>query len=184
MSHFTKITTEIKDLEALKAAVNNMNLSLESDTSCRYYYGTEYKEHVIKLPGRYDVAIEANGDGTYDINADFYEGHVERYIGPQGSELLRQYSIEKLKIEAKKNGYKVYPAENGALKLMDKVSGGKAIVSIDSDGKLNIETSGFKGKSCMNFGIIEKALGHIDSVKKKPEYYQANTSEVHLKEWS
>lgn len=184
MSHFTKITTEIKDLEALKQAATNMNLSLESNTTCRYYYGAETREHVIKLPGKYDVAIEPKEGGTYDIDADFYEGHVERFIGCQGSELLRQYSIEKLKIEAKKNGYKVYPAEEGKLKLIDKKSGGKAIISFDSDGKINVETSGFKGKTCMNFGIIEKALGHIDSTKKKPEYYQNNVSEVHLKEWS
>lgn len=184
MSHFTKITAEIKDLEALRLAAANMNLSLESNSYCRYYYGSEPREHVIKLPGRYDVAIEAAGNGTYDIDADFYEGHVEKYIGPQGSELLRQYSIEKLKIEAKKNGYKVYEAGDGKLKLMDKKSGGKAIVSIGSDGKINVETSGFKGTSCMNFGIIEKALGHIDDIKKKPEYYQANKTEVHLREWS
>lgn len=184
MSHFTKITAEIKDLEALRRAAANMNLSLESNTACRYYYGSEIREHVVKLPGKYDVAIESRGDGSYDLDADFYEGHVEKIIGPQGSELLRQYSIEKLKIEAKKNGYKVYDAGGGALKLMDKNSGGKAIVSIGDDGKINVETSGFKGQSCMNFGIIEKALGHIDSIKKKPEYYQTNVSEVHLKEWS
>ncbi len=184
MSHFTKITAEIKDLEALKRATDNMNLRFENNTNCRYYYGSEFKEHVVKLPGKYDVAIEARGDGSYDINADFYGGHVEKFIGPRGSELLRQYSIEKLKIEAKKNGYNVYEAGEGKLKLMDKKSGGKAIVSIGEDGKINVETSGFKGQSCMNFGIIEKALGHIDNVKKKPEYYQANTSEVHLKEWS
>ena len=184
MSHFTKITAEIKDLDALKAAAANMNLKLESNTGCRYYYGIERKEHVVKLPGKYDVSIEANSDGSYDINADFYGGHVEEYIGPNGSELLRQYSIEKLKIEAKKHGYKVYDAGNGALKLIDKISGGKAIVSVCPDGKINVETSGFKGQSCMNFSIIEKALGKIDDVKKKPEYYQANASEVHLKEWS
>jgi len=183
MSHFTRITAEIKDLEALKQAAANMNLSFEDNTTCRYYYGAETREHVIKLPGRYDVAIEPKVDGTYDIDADFYGGHVERFIGCQGSELLRQYSIEKLKIEAKKNGYKVYEAGEGKLKLMDRKTGGKAIVSFDSEGKINVETSGFKGKSCMNFGIIEKTLGQIDSINKKTEYYQNNVSEVHLEEW-
>ena len=183
MSHFTKITTEIRDLEALKNAAQNMNLSFEHNTGCRYYYGSQTRENVIKLPGKYDVAIEAKDNGTYDIDADFYDGHVERFIGKNGNELLRQYSMEKLKIEAKKNGYKVY--ESGAsIKLINKNNGGKAVVNIGDDGKINVETSGFKGQSCMNFGIIEKALGSISNIKKKPEYYQNNVSEVHLEEWS
>lgn len=183
MSHFTKITTEIKDLETLKRAVTNMNLRLEHNTKCRYYYDSQIREHVIKLPGKYDVAIEERGDGTYDIDADFYKGYVEKFIGKQGSELLRQYSIEKLKIEAKKNGYKVYESGEG-LKLINKNNGGKAIVNIGDDGKISVETSGFKGKSCMDFGIIEKALGRIEETKKKPEYYQNNVEKVQLEEWS
>ncbi len=184
MSHFTRITAEIKDLEALKRAAANLNLSLVSNTSCRYYYGSEYREHVIKLPGQYDVAVEERGNGVYDLDADFYGGHVERYIGPRGSNLMRQYAIEKLKIEAKKNGYNVY--ESGSnIKLIEKKSGGKAVINFDSEGKIKVETSGFKGKSCMNFGIIEKALGKVDSIKKKPEFYETcETSKVHLKEWS
>ena len=77
MSHFTRITAEIKDLEALKRAAANLNLSLVSNTSCRYYYGSEYREYVIKLPGQYDVAVEERGKGVYDWGADFYGGQVE-----------------------------------------------------------------------------------------------------------
>lgn len=184
MSHFTKITAEIKDLEALKIATTNMQLSLEENTYCRYYFGREVREHVIKLPGRYDVAVEERENGIYDLDADLFAGQVERYIGAGGSELLRNYSIEKLKIEAKKNGYRVFEAEDGKIKLLHKRSGGKAIVSFGSDGKMTVETSNFKGQSCMAFAIIEKALGHIDDIKKKPDYYQNNESKVQLKEWN
>ena len=183
MSHFTKITAEIKDLEALRKAVSNMNLRLESNTGCRYYYGTKRREHVIKLPGRYDVAVESNGDGTYDLDADFYGGHVERIIGHNGEELLKQYTIEKLKIEAKKHGYKVYDKGNGLLKIMDPKTTGKAEVTCLPNGQFEIKTSGFKGKTCMKFEVIEKALGRIDSTKKTPEYYQNDIAKEHLTEW-
>ena len=183
MSHFSTVKTEITDLEALEKAVSAMGLRLESNTTCRYYYGAEFREHVIKLPGRYDVAVESKGNGTYDLNADFYGGHVEKVIGPKGDVLLKQYAIEKLRIEAKKRGYKVFDKENG-LKIMDPKTTGKAEVTCLPDGKFEIKTSGFKGKSCMKFEAIEKALGRIDSTKKTAEYYDDNTTKARLTEWS
>ena len=36
MSHFTKITAEIRDLDVLKQALKKMNLTLEKNTKCRY----------------------------------------------------------------------------------------------------------------------------------------------------
>ena len=184
MSHFSRVKTEITDLEALKKAASAMGLRLESNTECRYYYGVKHKEHVIKLPGRYDVAIESKGNGTYDLKADFYGGYVEEVIGHKGEDLLKQYTIEKLKIEAKKNGYKVYDKGNGVLKIMDPKTTGKAEVTCLPDGKFEIKTSGFKGKSCMKSEAIEKALGRIDSTKKTAEYYDDNTAKAHLVEWS
>ena len=185
MSHFSTVKTEITDLEALEKAVSTMGLRLESDTMCRYYYGAKHREHVIKLPGKYDVAVESKGDGAYDLSADFYGGHVEKVIGPGGEILLKQYAIEKLKIEAKKHGYKVYDKGNGSLKIMDPKTTGKAEVTCLPDGKFEIKTSGFKGKSCMKFEAIEKALGRIDSTKKTAEYYAGdNTAKVRLTEWS
>ncbi len=184
MSHFSTVKTEITDLEALEKAVSAMGLRLEANTGCRYYYGTEFREHVIMLPGRYDVAVESKGNGTYDLSADFYEGHVEKFIGPEGEILLRQYTIEKLKIEAEKHGYKVYDKGNGTLKIIDPKTTGKAEVTCLPGGKFEIKTSGFKGKSCMKFEAIEKALGRIDSTKKTAEYYNDDTAKAHLTEWS
>jgi len=183
MSHFTKLTAEIKDLETLKLALLGMNLKLETNTSCRYYYGEEQKKFVIKLPGPYDVALEKNSNGSYDLNADFYQGHVEKHIGHKGEKLLRQYSIEKLKIEAKKNGYKVYPTEEG-MKIMDPKTGGKVEVKILPNGQIDIKTSGFKGQSCMKFAEIEKVLGKIESCKKTSEYYDKGAEVARLREWS
>ena len=41
MSHFTNLTTEIRDLEACKKALENMGLQLQEYGECRYYYGVK-----------------------------------------------------------------------------------------------------------------------------------------------
>lgn len=174
MSHFTSISTQINDLNALEVALRSMNLSLLRNVNCRYYNGTERKQHVAKLPGRYDVAFEENRNGTYSIVADFYYGDVAKTIGVNGSILLRQYAIEKVKIEAAKLGCRVYSTNNpNVFKLMEKNgSGGKVLVEISEDGNITFKSSGFKGKSCMKFESLEKALGEQTSRKFTAEYYE------------
>ena len=184
MSHFTKVTTEIRDLETLKKALSKMNLKLEKNTECRYYYGIENRENVIKLPGPYDVAIEYKEDGTYNLDADFFGGFVEIIIGSKGDKLLRYYAIEKLKNEAKRKGYKVFEKSESTVKIIDSKTAGKVEVEFLPDGKIEIKTSGFKGKSCMKFTEIEKALGNIESTKKTPEYYQSDATKIQIEEWS
>ena len=100
-----------------------------------------------------------------------------------GVEIGIQYNMPVL-LRAKKHGYKVYDKGNGSLKIMDPKTTGKAEVTCLPDGKFEIKTSGFKGKSCMKFETIEKALGRIDSTKKTAEYYDNNTAKARLTEWS
>ena len=50
-------------------------------------------------------------------------------------------------------------------------------VTIKTDGKVEIEAIGFKGGACEKATqAIEAALGTVSTRKKKPEYYQQNTS--------
>ena len=44
MSHFTTIQTQIKDVEALRAAVTEMGLQLISNTTARGFYQQTLKE--------------------------------------------------------------------------------------------------------------------------------------------
>lgn len=77
MSHFTHVSAEIRDLDACNKALNNMGLTMQSYGSCRYYFGTEMKENVVRLPGQYDMALEKNGTGSYRITADFMVGMLK-----------------------------------------------------------------------------------------------------------
>jgi len=50
-------------------------------------------------------------------------------------------------------------------------------VTIKTDGKVVIEAIGFKGGACEKATqAIEQALGTVASRKKKPEFYQQNTT--------
>ncbi len=174
MSHFSKIKTNITDREALKNALSNMGLTLESNAPCRYFYGETMKENVCKLPGKYDVAFTPNADGkSYYIDADFYNGDVERSIGKKGSKLMRQYSIEKVKIEAKKQGFDVIVGKSNKIKIYDPTdsSGGYLECSLSETGNLSIKAQGFVGSSCMKFQNLEEALGSV-SREYTEEYYE------------
>lgn len=57
------IKTQIKDIDALRSAVQEMGLSLLQKTTTRGYYENNIKgDYVIRLKGPYDIAIrEADG---------------------------------------------------------------------------------------------------------------------------
>lgn len=183
MSHFTEIKTEINDIQALKKALNNMNLSLEHNVGCRHYYGNTIKENVVRLPGPYDMAFEKDNMGNYGINADFYNGHVEKIIGEKGAILLSEYSIQKLYIEAKKMGCKVYSSGINKLKVMDPNEPGKLEVAINTDGTLSFKTSGFSGKRCTKFENLERAFGAVVKTKKTAEYYKEEKEQNKIGEY-
>lgn len=181
MSHFTEVKTEIRDIEALKNALNAMDLRLEHNTRCRYYSGAPIRDNVVKLPGPYDMALEKDSNGAYNISADFYRGHVEKTIGKNGSILLNNYSIEKLRIEAKKMGCKVYNSDRNKLKVINPKEQGKLEVTINEDGTLSFKTTGFKGKKCTKFESLEKAFGSVIETKKTSEYYETEKEKTQVR---
>ena len=140
MSHFTKITAQIKDMEALTAAAKKMGFSVKQNANCRYFHGEEKREFVIKLPGSYDVAATKEGD-HYTLEADFYGSHVSKYVGSNGSLLVQKYAAEKARIEAFKNGLGVTEkSENDliTLTMTDPDSGGQITVECRPDGETQV----------------------------------------------
>ncbi len=108
MSHFTSIDIEIRDLEALRSACRELSLPFEADTTARGYAGSTRKaEHVIRLNGPYDVALTRRKNGTFKVEADFWEGHVEKELGPRMGRLRQLYAVHKATREARRKGYRV-----------------------------------------------------------------------------
>ena len=121
MSHFTTIKTQIKDLEALRAATNELGLQLLTKTTARGFISQTIKgEYVVRLKGPYDIAVNQQPDGTYGLTTDWWNGHVEKEVGKSFGRLLQLYGVHKATAEARKKGYSVLrnPQSNGSIKLV------------------------------------------------------------------
>jgi len=121
MSHFTTITTQIKDIAAFRSAVQEMGLALLENGEARGYSTNKLKgEYVVRLKGPYDIAVNKQPDGTYGLTCDWWEGHVEKEVGKNYGKLLQLYAVHKATTEARKRGHLVQRKQqkDGAIKLV------------------------------------------------------------------
>lgn len=120
MSHFTEIKTQIKDIEALRSACQEMGLTLLQNAEARGYYENKTKgEYVIQLKGPYDIALNRQPDGSFGLTADLWNGHVEAEVGNGYGKLLQLYGVHKAIREARKKGHLVRRSQrqDGSIKL-------------------------------------------------------------------
>jgi len=125
MSHFTTIKTQIKDIEALSSACQEMGLTLLQNSEARGYYENKTKgDYVIRLKGPYDIALNKQADGSFGLTADLWQGHVENEVGQGYGKLLQLYGVHKAIREARKKGHLVTRSQqqNGAIKLSISVA--------------------------------------------------------------
>ncbi len=120
MSHYTTIQTQIKNVDALKAACAELNLPMEANALARGYAQPLKGEHVIRLKGPYDIAVNPQPDGTHSLTTDWWNGHVEREVGNGFGKLLQLYGVHQATLTARRRGYLVQrkPQANGAIKLV------------------------------------------------------------------
>ena len=121
MSHFTALKTQIKDVEALRSACQELGLTLLQNADARgYYENTTKGDYVVQLKGPYDIAVNKQQDGTFGLTADLWQGHVEQEVGPGYGKLLQLYGVHKATIEARKKGLSVLRRHqpNGSIKLV------------------------------------------------------------------
>lgn len=121
MSHFTTIKTEIKDIDALRLAVEELGLSLEANTTARGYGGNRIAgDHVIRLKGPFDIAVNCQVSGSHELACDWWDGHVAREVGEKYGKLLQLYGVHKAIREARRKGHIVQRCAqpNGSIKLI------------------------------------------------------------------
>ena len=108
MSHFTTIETQIKDIEALRSACQELGLEVLENVEARGYGNSRRKgDFVIRLKGPYDIALNRAANGTYELTTDWWNGHVEKEVGAGFGRLLQVYGVHKATREAKRRGYRV-----------------------------------------------------------------------------
>lgn len=175
MSHFSKINAKVQDEQALSEATKKMGFELIFQGQCRYYYGIQSADLVVKLPGKYDIALNKEGD-SYRLQADLFGNNVEKYVGPDAGLLMQRYSVEKAKIEAFKKALAVTETTKGndiVVTTTDYETGGQVEIICHIGGKIEVKTSGFPGSSCMKFKDLEAALGSQEEFTPTMEFYAA-----------
>ena len=126
MSHFTAIKTQIRDIAALRAACRELDLTILENTTARgYSTNAIHGDHVIRLKGPYDIAVVTQPDGTCQLTTDWWNGHVEKEVGPNFGRLLQLYAVHKATAEARKRGHMVQrkAQRDGSIKLV--IGGGR-----------------------------------------------------------
>lgn len=121
MSHFTTIKTEIRDIEALQSACSELGLNLAANAQARGYLNNQLQgDCVVQLKGPYDVALNRQPDGAFQLTCDWWEGHVEKEVGKNYGRLLQLYGVHKAMREARRKGYIVQrkSQQDGSIKLV------------------------------------------------------------------
>jgi len=120
MSHFTTIDVQIKDIAALRHACQEMALVLADNCEARGYAENKVAaDHVIKLNGPYDVAVQRQPNGAYTLVADLWCGHVENELGKDFGRIKQLYGVHKATLEARQRGLHVrrHQHKDGKIRL-------------------------------------------------------------------
>jgi hypothetical protein len=125
MSHVAKIEIEIRDIDALKLACDQLGLELMAGRRHFAWYGEHVGDypipegftaedmgkcdHAIRVPGaRYEVGV-IKRNGKYLLLWDFYSrGGLEQVLGKGACRLKQAYSVERVRREARLKGYHLH----------------------------------------------------------------------------
>lgn len=122
MSHITVVKTEFRDPAAIIAAAEAMGLTVERNTTARYFGNrqSELCDLVVKLPGRYDLGFKRQANGTYSFVCDeellggrygtdgFGRNDPGRaIIGEEGKRFRQEYAVQKAMMTARRKGQSV-----------------------------------------------------------------------------
>jgi hypothetical protein len=127
MSHFTSIKTQIRDIEALRAASSELGFELVQSGKARGYAQSELPgDYIVRLKGPYDIAVNREREGTFALTCDWWDGHVEKEVGKNYGKLLQLYGVHKALREARRKGCLVQRKnqQDGSIKLV--IAGGVA----------------------------------------------------------
>lgn len=117
MSHVADLQLEVKDLDSLEKACNNLGLELvRNQTTFKHFAGrTSPCTHAIRVKGNakaYEIGLVANGDVRkgFTLQWDSYAGGygiVEKVGGKDGGKLKQAYGNEVARKYYQKKGYRV-----------------------------------------------------------------------------
>jgi len=150
MSHFSEIKTEFSNLEALRNAVKALGFELQENGIVRGYGGnTTYAQYVIKLPDGYDLGFNYNpATKTFTAVGDFWNNHIEKYLGKGLSKLKAEYARQHIILTARRKGHMIIFQNEHTIKVRTP-EGAVITFNIDEEGNYTTHVHGIRGQSCI-----------------------------------
>ncbi|MBT8495536.1 MAG: DUF1257 domain-containing protein [Deltaproteobacteria bacterium] len=119
MSHFTKCELKLKNLAALKRALEDLELGFEEAeqgqaATVRGYRGQTMEAVMSINMGKYDVGVVQNQAGEYEMVADWWGVETTRGVTEEEfqDKLKRRYAYHNVLMACEDKGYTVEEEEN------------------------------------------------------------------------
>jgi len=128
MSHFTKCDLKMTNLEALKRALEDMELGFAEagegqSVSVRGYRGQTMDAALSISMGTYDIGVVRADDGTYDLVADWWGVETTKGVSEEEmkTRLRQRYAYHNVLMACEAKGYTVEEEvnqEDGSIQLV------------------------------------------------------------------
>ena len=128
MSHFTKCALKMTNLQAIKKALEDMQVNVKyaeqgQAVMVRGYRGDKIEAKASIDMGRYDIGVVDNQDGTYDITADWWGVETTKGVSEEEfkNQLSQRYQYHNVKMACEEKGYAVEEElneEDGSIRLV------------------------------------------------------------------
>lgn len=122
MSHFTNIKTQIRNLQALETALNDLAIDWkQGPRAVRGYQGqTRQAQVVIEQDNNYDIGFSWNGS-EYELVADLQYWQQNLSVDGFIRKITQRYAYHTVINESAKQGFQVTEQENnqdGSIRLV------------------------------------------------------------------
>ena len=122
MSHFSNIKTKIRNLDSLKAALNDIGVDWKSGPrEVRGYQGNTVKaEVVVEQPNNYDIGFSWNGS-EYDLVADLQYWQQPLTVEGFLRKVTQRYAYHTVVNEASNQGFEITEQQknqDGSIRLV------------------------------------------------------------------
>lgn len=122
MSHFSQIKTQIRNLNSLKSALNDLGVNWKSGPEpVRGYQGkTQTAEVVIEQDNGYDIGFSWNGE-HYEMVADLQFWQQNLSVDGFLNRITQRYAYHTVVTETSKQGFQIAEQEknqDGSIRLV------------------------------------------------------------------
>jgi hypothetical protein len=118
MSHFTRIRTQLRDIETVRHALEDMGYQVEEGEVRGFMRQRAQADVVVRMDGDYDIGFQKVGD-TITLVADFWGLRIDREAFLQ--QVTQRYAYITVLDQAQAQGFQVVTQEtqqDGSLRLV------------------------------------------------------------------